>query len=312
MFKTGWCAVLMAALIFVAAGCGSGSAPDADLAAIFFETTAVPGGGAGQLYNVVILFGTEGGATLPDQFTLTEGVLPAGVTLVPDREDADFDGIPDPDGAFTGNARLLGFPREEGSFTFTVKAIATRGELPALAAEQDFVINVNEGSVAILSPTALEGTTDPAVPAFPEVIPFVNPANPSAFFSFAWEVAGGSGNLVNAVYLPRELELSVFDAAVAADQDLIDFDVIEDGDKFEPNFGDGGLFALQAGDKVQIGGFQSPRVPVGSITRLAGGAADACRERGGAGSLDPTVARRHFQRAVSAEPRHGGRAGRRR
>ena len=56
-----------------------------------------------------------------------------------------------------------------------------------------------------------ESASDPAVPAFPEQLDFVNPANPQAFFSFAFEVAGGSGNNIIEAFMPRELELSVFD-----------------------------------------------------------------------------------------------------
>jgi hypothetical protein len=58
------------------------------------------------------------------------------------------------------------------------------------------------GSVAVLNPTS-GPTTDPTVPAFPEVIDFVNPANPQAFFSFAFNVAGGSPERINNIYLPR-------------------------------------------------------------------------------------------------------------
>jgi len=273
MLKTGWCAAVLVALVCVSmvAGCGSGGPFNAALLAINFETTAVPAGGAGQLYDVLIVFSAESGAALPDQFGLVEGVLPPGVRLL--RET-------DANGDFTGNARLLGFPRETGSFSFTIKAIST-GELasnveqPDLAVESDFVINVGLGSIAILSPTAAEGTIDPELPAFPARIPFVNPANPNAFFSYAWEVAGGSNNNRLNVYIPREFELSTFDAAVVADDSLIDMDLDESGggDKFNVNFADGGLFAQQAGENaVQIGGFQSPRGPVGTLTRYAGGA----------------------------------------
>jgi hypothetical protein len=241
-----------------------------DLATINFETTSVPSGGAGQLYNVVIRFTSGGGAALPDQFELDAGVLPTGVEISRDREDNDFDGLPDPDGAYTGNARLLGYPRESGSFAFTVKAISTGelapqpGDQPALAATADFVIAVGEGAIAILSPTAAEGTTDPAVPAFPEVVDFVNPANAQAFFSYSFLVAGGSGNNINNVHVPRELELSTFDVAVQALVHPGNHDTDESlfgaGDKMTVESGDGGWFVLQAGDsKVQVGGFQSPR-----------------------------------------------------
>jgi hypothetical protein len=268
MLKTGWRATVLVALAFVV-GCGEDPAFVTDLATINFETTSVPSGGAGQLYNVVIRFSTGGGAALPDQFELDTGVLPPGVEISRDREDNDFDGLPDPDGAYTGNARLLGYPRESGSFSFRVKAIST-GELggasdqPALAATADFVIAVGEGAISILSPTAAEGTTDPAVPAFPEVIDFVNPANAQAFFSYSFLVAGGSGNNINNVHVPRELELSTFDVAVQGliqpgnhDTDESLFGAV---DKMTVESNDGGWFVLQAGNsKVQVGGFQSPR-----------------------------------------------------
>ncbi|MHC4667440.1 MAG: hypothetical protein ACYTFD_03455, partial [Planctomycetota bacterium] len=175
-------------------------------------------------------------------------------------------GYYDASGQLTGYTRLLGFPREQGSFAFTVKAIST-GALsplaqnagqPALAAEADFAINVGEGSVNILTPTAAEGTTDPSVLAFPDVIDFVNPANPQAFFSFSFLIAGGSDNNINNIYTSRELELSSFDADVAAGIVGLQFDSDESltsGDKFETDFSDGGWFALQAGNqKVQVGG----------------------------------------------------------
>ena len=132
MRSNGWSAGFALALGLTAglfAGCGSGSPVEAELAAIFFETTSAPGGGAGQFYNVVIRFGTEGSATLPDRFSLVEGTLPTGVRLVRDLEDNDFDGLPDEDGAPTGHARLLRVPREGGRSSFTLKAIATRGSL---------------------------------------------------------------------------------------------------------------------------------------------------------------------------------------
>ena len=44
-----------------------------------------------------------------------------------------------------------------------------------MATTAQFTINVGEGSVTILSPTAEQGTTDPAVPAFPDVVDYVNP-----------------------------------------------------------------------------------------------------------------------------------------
>ncbi|MHC4820069.1 MAG: hypothetical protein ACYTF8_18700, partial [Planctomycetota bacterium] len=218
MLKHGWCVPFAAAVVLISmvAGCGEDPAPVYDLAAINFETTSVPAGGAGQLYNTVIQFTTSGGAAPPDQFEINVGVLPKGVELSRDREDNDFDGLPDEDGAYTGHARLLGFPRESGTYTFQLKAISTgelaglaqTGDLPALATAYDFTINVGEGSITILSPTAAEGTTDPAVPAFPEVVDYVNPANPQAFFAFPFLIAGGSNANQNVVYVPRELELS--------------------------------------------------------------------------------------------------------
>jgi hypothetical protein len=260
------------------AGCGEGTPFDTTVQAIFFETQTVPAGGAGLLYNQQIRFMTEGGAALPDRFELASGVLPVGITLSRDREDEDLDGLPDPEGAFNGYARLLGYPREVGTYNFTIQAISTGAlgglaqdtDQPDVAVYADFSITVGEGSIAILTPTASEGTKDPAVPAFPDVIDFVNPANPQAFFSFPFLAAGGSGdNLLN-VYLPRELELSVFDrdendAAYPGDLDVDETG--KSGDKFETAFDDGGWFALQAGEeKVQVGGFQSPRGVVGFIT----------------------------------------------
>jgi hypothetical protein len=275
MLKHGWCVPFAAAVVLVSslvAGCGEDPAQVYDLAAINFETTSVPAGGAGQLYNTVVRFTTSGGAAPPDKFEIDVGVLPVGVELSRDREDADFDGLPDEDGAYTGHARLLGYPREAGTYLFVIKAISTgelgglaqTGDLPARAASSEFTVTIGIGSVTILSPTAAEGTTDPAVPAFPEVIDFVNPANPQAFFAYSFLLAGGSNANNNVVYVPRELELSAFDAAVV---DLIqpgnhDTDESEFGasDKMDTDTEDGGLFNLQAGTrKVQVGGFQSPR-----------------------------------------------------
>ncbi len=282
MSKTGWRVALLAALtVSGLAGCSNGSPFNATLAKVEFETETVPAADAGVLYNQVIRFVTEGGAALPDRFELDTGVLPAGVTLVRDREDLDNDGVPDEDGAFTGFARVIGFPRDVGSFSFEVQAIST-GQLggsleqPDLAVSRTFTITVGEGSVNVLNPTASEGTSDPAVPAFPSVIDFVNPANPQAFFSFAFVTAGGSRNNLLNVYMARELELSTFDTSIQGVADGVGIDVDESpetGNKFENDFNDGGLFVLQAGQgKVQIGGFQSPRGPVGTINRNAGGA----------------------------------------
>jgi len=254
--------------------------------AIAFETTAVPNAGAGEYYDTVIRFQTAGNAALPDTFSVLVGELPAGMSLVADREDTDGDGQPDPDGALTGNARLIGYPRVQRAgvpYNFVVKAIST-GQLsttpqppgtPALAAEQPFAIEVLEGSISILNPTFQEGSNDPAVPAFPDVINFVNPADPQAFFSFPFEAAGGTGNNIIVVYMPRELELSVFDTLADTNPDgsikLEDdtLETAETNDPFAVYFSDGGVFNVQAGNKkVQIGGFQSPRGELGKIADL--------------------------------------------
>ena len=110
MLKHGWCVPFAAAVILVSlvAGCGEDAAPVYDLAAINFETTSVPAGGAGQLYNTVIQFTTTGGAAPPDQFEVSVGVLPPGVVLSRDREDNDFDGLPDEDGAYTARLSARG------------------------------------------------------------------------------------------------------------------------------------------------------------------------------------------------------------
>ncbi len=274
------------ASVALSAGCsGSGAPFSTTVLEIFFETQELPPGGAGKLFNEVIRFGTVGAAALPDRFELDRGVLPPGISLLRDRADLDSDGLPDADGPFTGHARLLGFPRLGGDYSFRIKAISTGqlglalaqagGDQPALAAVADFTLSIGEGSIAILSPTAEEGTTDPEVPAFPEVIDFVNPANPQAFFSFAFLIAGGSGHELLNIYLPRELELSTFDTAIVDGTEPVGFDSDESGasgDKFENYFIDGGMFVLQAGSgKVQLGGFQSPRGPVSSITAYSGG-----------------------------------------
>jgi len=253
-------------------GCGSAGAPVFGLDSIGFETTAVPGGGAGQLYNVLVELAADGEAAMPEKFFVESGVLPMGVRLVADRVDADLDGLPDPGEALTGHARLIGFPRETGSFQFTLKAVSTGGtanpDQPDLVALQGFTLTIGEGRVTIVSPTAAEGTTDPALPAFPSVIPFVNPANPQGFYSFTWQVAGGSNANVSTVYMPRELELSIFDT-LAADLSEDTDEAPTTGNKFETDFSDGGWFALQLGnDRVQVGGFQSPRGVVGTITNL--------------------------------------------
>jgi len=255
-----WAILALTAALAASAGCGSDSAPDFRVARIYFEQENPPAGGTGQAYSFVLACGAEGGATMPDHFEIEQGVLPAGVRLVPDRAD----------GELTGHARLIGYPRREGTFTFTVKAVTTRAHREAsLAAVRTFTLTIEQGLIAFITPTAAEGTVDPAVPAFPAVLDFVNPANPQAFFSLAFQMAGGSGfNLANA-YLPRELELSVFDDRVVDGAEGLGFDSDE---TLETDTSDGGWFALQAGEsKLQIGGFQSPRGPVGTITHHAGG-----------------------------------------
>ncbi len=212
MKQTGLRTVVCAALVSVSllAGCtGEGVPVNEQVAEIFFETQQVPAAGAGQFYNEVIAFGTAGGAAPPDRFQLNAGVLPPGVALINDRG-VDIQGNPDPAGALTGNARLIGFPREQGSFDFTIKAISTGalgnlaqlGDQPDVAATQAYTLNVGEGSLAYITPTGAAGTVDPAVPAFPVVIDFVNPANPTAFFAFPFLVAGGSGNNILTIYMP--------------------------------------------------------------------------------------------------------------
>ncbi len=212
MTKFGFRVALFATLVSVSllAGCTGESVPvNTQATEIFFETQAVPAAGAGQFYNEVIAFGTAGGAAPPDRFQLNAGVLPPGVALINDRG-VDIQGNPDPAGALTGNARLIGFPREQGSFQFTVKAISTGalgnlaqlGDQPDVTATLDFTLHVGEGAIAFITPTGAAGTVDPAVPAFPVVIDFVNPANPTAFFAFPFLVAGGSGNNILTIYMP--------------------------------------------------------------------------------------------------------------
>ena len=308
MLKHGWCVPFTATvvLVFMVAGCGEDPAPVYDLAAINFETASVPAGGAGQLYNTVIQFTTSGGAAPPDKFEIDVGVLPLGVELSRDREDSDFDGLPDEHGAYTGHARLLGYPREAGTYTFVLKAISTgelmglaqSGDLPALATSAEFTVTVGEGSVTILSPTAVEGTTDSAVPAFPEVIDYVNPANPQAFFAYSFLIAGGSDANRNVVYVPRELELSAFDAAIVNliqpgnhDTDESDFGA---SDQQDVDSGDGGWFNLQAGtSKVQVGGFQSPR---GSVYNPADPTAGGIDQHGDPANPMPGYDPAWFQR----------------
>jgi len=278
------CAIAFIAGVLLLSGCtGSGEPVPVVVDSIFFETTDVPTGGAGEFYNQVIVFGTTGGAAPPDRFELAGGKLPPGVSLVPDTG-IDANGNPDRWGQPTGNARLLGYPRQQGMYAFAVKAISTgalggvaqqgSGGDPNLAAQEDFALEIGEGMINIITPTAQAGTSDPLVPAFHDVISFVNPADPQAFFSFKFLVAGGTGNNINNVYLPRELELSVFDANIVNGLETLDFDTDEtlgSGDKYKNDFSDGGIFVLQAGSDVQIGGFQSARGPVDTITRHADG-----------------------------------------
>jgi hypothetical protein len=249
--------------IALVAGC-SGEPPSfAAPASIRFETQVLPPAEAGRFYDAVIGLAAAGGAALPDRFEISEGALPPGLTLHRDLEEE----------AFTGHARLLGTPRAKGTFAFTLKAIST-GRLegkepqPDLAVSRLFSLAVGEGTIAIVTPTAEEGTADPAVPAFPAAVPFVNPANPEAFFSFAFLLAGGSGDNVATVYGPREWELSAFDASVT-DEASLHADTAEGpapeapSDPYEPDFRDGGVFVLQSGDgQVQLGGYPSPRGPV--------------------------------------------------
>ena len=236
----GWAVVVGVAL----AGCtGDGPATNTETAAIFFETEDLPGGGTGQRYEQTLTFISTGEAPLPDRFEIEKGVLPDGLRIL-----AEMDGA----GTRTGNAQVVGFPREAGDYRFTVRAVATSSD-PALAAVQEFDVGIDDGSVAILTPTATEGTTDPKVAAFPETVDFVNPENAQAFFSFKFLVAGGSGdNLLN-VYLPRELELSVFDEGIGDSSEDTD-ESGGSGNKFEPDTSDGGWFVARAGGtNVQIG-----------------------------------------------------------
>ena len=124
------CAAVLVAIALVFMGCGSGSNFEREIGSISLETETVPDGGAGQLYNTVVEFGMTGSAAPPDRFELDTGTLPPGVELVRDREDLDLDGIPDPAGAYTGDARLIGFPRDAGSHQFTLRAISTGALAP--------------------------------------------------------------------------------------------------------------------------------------------------------------------------------------
>jgi len=263
----------VALAIVLALGCGEEQPYPTAVPSIRFVTGALPPGDAGLPYDTVLMLTAEGGAALPDRFELAEGALPLGLVLERDREPGEAKDVPEEEVAFTGHARLRGVPRERGSFAFTVKAISTGGlaglpEAPDLATSRAFALDVGEGRVAILTPTAEEGTRDPALPAFPAMVPFVNPANPEAFFSFSFEIAGGSGENVATIYAPREWELSAFDVSVT-DEASLHADTAETlapdapSDLFEQDFRDGGVFVLQGGPrKVQIGGYPSPRGPV--------------------------------------------------
>jgi hypothetical protein len=275
-------AVALCALL-IAGGCSEGDPITNEVSSIYFQTTEVDPAGAGQFYDMELLIGSTGEAdpsTNLMRFELTRGQLPPGVSLVADAIQVDNNGDPvldadgntiyDPNGVPTGNARLLGFPRNGGNFDFTVKAIHASGLSqtfsggnPALSAEEDYMMQVGAGAVNIITPTAAEGTSDPQVPAFPDVIDFVNPANPQAFFSFAFQAAGGSGSNFLSIYMPRELELSVFDTDIIDNGRPQNFDSDESlgsGNKFLAAVADGGLFVTPAGNnKVQVGGYQSPR-----------------------------------------------------
>ncbi|MFB3066147.1 MAG: hypothetical protein ACE10D_06490, partial [Planctomycetota bacterium] len=229
MSKAGKFMAVVAALGMLSlAGCTSGDPFAANVGEIVFLTDVLvpPAGtqfGAGVRFDQVVLLDRLGGASIPDRFEVSVGVLPTGLSLLPDREDLDGDGFADPDGARTGHARITGFPRKQGTFSFTLRAIATQGfdatvqspqgGDPAFVASQSYTVVIGQGSVNIITPTPGVGTTDPLVPATPGVVDFVNPANPSAFFPLDWQVAGGTGDTRVNIYFPRELELSVFDKA---------------------------------------------------------------------------------------------------
>ena len=125
-------AVVAALGMLSLAGCGSGADFSASVGEIVFLTDVIvpPAGtqlGAGVRFDQVILLDRLGGASMPDRFEVSAGVLPTGLSLAPDREDLDGDGFADPNGARTGHARIIGFPRKQGSFSFTLRAIATQG-----------------------------------------------------------------------------------------------------------------------------------------------------------------------------------------
>ena len=257
---------LFVLVAFVMSGCtgeaspGTSAVPDTAVSSIFFQTTSVTDGGAGLLYNQPLMFGATGDATLPDRFDLSSGNLPLGVQLLP---------VLDAEGNSTGTAQLLGFPRATGNFSFSVKAIATDND-PALAATQSYQMTIDQGSVAVITPNN-NVTTDVDVPAFPFEIDFVNPADGDSFFSFAFQVAGGTTDKDLNVYIPRDLELSNFDVSVvaggpvSADTDESDNPGINS--RYDTDSSDGGWFvAAGAHRSVQVGGFQSPRGTFGAVT----------------------------------------------
>ncbi|MFQ5845092.1 MAG: hypothetical protein ACE5JG_08900, partial [Planctomycetota bacterium] len=320
MSKAGSFTAVVAVLgvLFLIAGCGSSAKPAFATGEILFSSVQIitptgtqvqpigtgmqvlPDGGAGQRLEAILVMEARGGASDADLFEVTNGALPDGVRLIPDLADNDGDGLADPGGAPTGNARLTGFPRTGlRTFAFTVRAVATQGFTnpgttgnPAFSASQQFEIFIDRGQIAILTPTADEGTTDPLVPAVPGVFKFVNPTDISSFTSFKWLVAGGTGDNEIHLYLPREVELSVFDTArdgTFGAPDLLpderpkweDSDETETGDGAKPAgasgngsgnlfkvdfLTDGGVFTSQvANEGVQLGAFPSPRGPVGTV-----------------------------------------------
>jgi len=150
-----WAIRALCAALVLSAGCGSDSAPDFSVARIYFEPQSPPAGGTGHAYSFVLECGAEGGAALPDHFEIEQGVLPAGVQLVPDREDNNHDGYLDPDGELTGRARLIGYPRAEGTFTFTITAVTTRAvreDQARLAATATFTLTIDQGSITLMTP----------------------------------------------------------------------------------------------------------------------------------------------------------------
>ena len=63
----------------VTSGCaGEGASENRTVSSIFFQTTTVRDGGAGQLNQHTITFGTTSGAPLPDRFELDSNPLSNG------------------------------------------------------------------------------------------------------------------------------------------------------------------------------------------------------------------------------------------